>query len=67
MIPKIIHYIWVGSLLPDKQKAYIETWRKTNPSYEIVCLNENNIDLNVPAIREAYRKGRWSTVADIAR
>ncbi len=63
----MIHYVWVGSPLPDKQRAYIESWRRTNPSYEVVCWNESNIDFSVPLIQEAYRRGRWATVADIAR
>jgi mannosyltransferase OCH1-like enzyme len=67
MIPKLIHYVWVGSPLPEKQRAFIETWRRINPSYEIVCWNENNIDIGLPVIQDAYRRGRWSTVADIAR
>ncbi len=67
MIPKIIHYVWVGGPLPDKQRSYIETWRRTNPSYEVLCWNESDIDFSVPVIHDAYRRGRWSTVADIAR
>jgi mannosyltransferase OCH1-like enzyme len=67
MIPKIIHYVWVGGPLPDKQRSYIETWRRTNPSYEVVRWDESNIDLHVPIIRDAYRQRKWSTVADVAR
>jgi hypothetical protein len=67
MIPKKIHYVWVGGPLPEKQRAFIETWRRTNPSYEVVCWDENTIDFSIPVIREAYRRGRWATVADIAR
>jgi len=67
MIPKIIHYVWVGSPLPHKQRSYIETWRRAHPSYEVVCWNESNIDLQVPVIRDAYRRRKWSMVADIAR
>jgi Glycosyltransferase sugar-binding region containing DXD motif len=67
MIPKIIHYVWVGGPLPDKQKNYIESWRRNNPAYEIVRWDESNIDLQLPAIRDAYRQRKWSTVADIAR
>jgi len=34
MIPKIIHYIWIGSELPKKYKNNIETW-KINKDFEI--------------------------------
>lgn len=67
MIPKLIHYVWVGSELPQSQRDYIETWRATNPDYKIVCWNEENIDFSVAPLREAYRRNRWAKVADIAR
>lgn len=67
MIPKILHYVWVGGKLPDKQRAFIDSWRETNPDYEIVGWNEDNIDLTLPPIAQAYARRRWSTVADIAR
>jgi glycosyl transferase-like sugar-binding protein len=67
MIPKRLHYVWVGSRLPDKQRAFIDTWQETNPDYELVKWNEDNIDMKLPAIAQAYARGRWATVADIAR
>ena len=36
MIPKRLHYVWVGGKLPDKQRAFIDTWLKTNPNFELV-------------------------------
>lgn len=36
MIPKIIHCCWFGGKeLPEQYKRYIDSWRKTNPDYEI--------------------------------
>jgi mannosyltransferase OCH1-like enzyme len=67
MIPKRLHYVWVGSKLPDKQRAFIDSWRATNPDYEIICWNEDNIDLKLPQIAREYARRRWATVADIAR
>ena len=67
MIPKRLHYVWVGGTLPDKQRAFIDTWRSSNPDYEIVAWNEDNIDMTLPAIARAYARRRWATVADIAR
>jgi hypothetical protein len=67
MIPKRLHYVWVGGRLPDKQRAFIDTWRTTNPDYEIVAWNEDNIDMKLPAIARAYARRRWATVADFAR
>lgn len=67
MIPKRLHYVWVGCKLPAKQRAFIDTWQKTNPNFELVEWNENNINMKLPAIARAYARQRWSTVADIAR
>jgi len=67
MIPKRIHYVWVGSPLPDAQRAYIDTWRETNPDYEFTLWNESNIDFSMPVLRRAYDERKWAKVADIAR
>jgi hypothetical protein len=67
MIPKLLHYVWVGSPLPDSQRAYLDTWRESNPDFGIVCWNEKNIDMSQPIIRDAYKNKKWAKVADIAR
>lgn len=67
MIPKILHYVWVGSELPEKQRSLIKTWRRHNPDFTFALWNEKNIDLSTPAVARAYRSRRWATVADIAR
>jgi hypothetical protein len=67
VIPKILHYVWVGGPLPDKQKEYIASWRRTNPDFEVICWNEQNIDMSSSIIRDAYRRRKWAKVADIAR
>jgi mannosyltransferase OCH1-like enzyme len=67
MIPKRLHYVWVGSKLPSRQRGFIDSWRETNPGFEIVEWNEDNIDMKIPAIARAYARRRWATVADIAR
>ncbi len=67
MIPKHIHYVWVGGALPDVQRAYIDSWRETNPGYEFTLWNESNIDFSMDAIRLAYDQRKWAKVADIVR
>ncbi len=67
MIPKRIHYVWVGGPLPDAQRAYIDSWRETNPDYEFTLWNESNIDFSVNLIRRAYDQRKWAKVADIVR
>lgn len=67
MIPKILHYVWVGGPLPAAQQAFIASWRETNPDFEIIGWNERNIDMSSTIIRHAYRDKKWAKVADIAR
>jgi hypothetical protein len=66
-IPRILHYVWVGGPLPAVQHEYIATWSATNPDFEIVCWNEQNIDMSSKIITEAYNNKKWAKVADIAR
>lgn len=67
MIPKHIHYVWVGGPLPEAQHAYISTWRETNPDYEFTLWNESNIDFSIDVLSRAYNKRKWAKVADITR
>lgn len=67
MIPKILHYVWVGNPMPRLFREYIATWHETNPDFEIICWNERNIDMSSRIIQNAYNKRKWAKVADIAR
>lgn len=69
MIPKIIHYIWVGGKeKPDDVKKCIETWKKHCPDYEIKEWNENNFDIHShPFVEAAYKAKKWAFVSDYIR
>ena len=67
MIPKRIHYVWVGSPLPDHQRRNIDTWRESNADFELVQWDESNIDFSHPQLQRAYDERLWAKVADIAR
>ncbi len=69
MIPKIIHYCWVGgNPLPESAKKCIKSWRKYCPDYEIIEWNESNYDFSsVPYMKEAYEAKKWGFVPDYAR
>ena len=60
MIPKHIHYVWVGGPLPEAQQAYIASWRETNPDYEFTLWNESNIDFSIDVLSQAYNKRKWA-------
>ena len=67
MIPKIIHYVWVGSPFPDGYRGFLKSWKDTNPDYQFIFWNEDNIDFTVPAILELYRAKKYNKVSDLVR
>lgn len=72
MIPKILHYCWFGDpekLKTDKRsQACIESWKKYLPDYELKLWNEENFDVNMcDYTKQAYEKGQYAFVSDVAR
>ncbi len=69
MIPKIIHYCWVGPR-PKSEGilSSIESWSRLNPDFEIKLWNETNFPIDdFPFTRKMYREKRWAFVADYIR
>lgn len=68
-IPKVIHYCWFGrNPLPERYQAWMESWKKYCPDYEIVEWNEDNYDVHVNSyMEEAYEAKKWGFVSDYAR
>lgn len=69
IIPKKIHYIWVGGKpIPEQFQKCIDSWRIHNPAYEIIRWDESNYDFSkIDYMREAYEKEAWGFVPDYAR
>ena len=69
MIPKIIHYVWLGhGEKSDKIKACIESWKKYMPDYEIKEWNEDNFDINYNDFtKQSYEKGMYAFTSDVIR
>ena len=70
MIPKIIHYVWLGDKeIPEQLQQYIATWQHHMPDWEIREWNEQNFAIgHAPAyVREAYLRGKWAFVSDYVR
>lgn len=42
MIPKIIHYSWVGTPIPEVVKQRVDGWKKMLPDWEFKLWNEDN-------------------------
>lgn len=69
MIPKKIHYVWVGHNPKSKMiKKCIETWKKKLPDFEIIEWNEDNFDMHENIyIEQAYAAKKWAFVSDYIR
>lgn len=69
MIPKKIHYVWLGrgKKTPSVLRC-IDSWKKAMPDYEIKCWSEDNFDVNsVTWVKEAIEKKKWSLASDYIR
>lgn len=69
MIPKVIHYCWVGGKpLSEMATKCINSWKKYCPDYEIIEWNESNYDFSKNEyMRAAYENKKWGFVPDYAR
>lgn len=69
MIPKKIHYVWVGRNPKSKIiQECIATWHKKLPNYEIIEWNEDNFDMHENLyIEQAYQAKKWAFVSDYVR
>lgn len=69
MIPKTIHYVWVGNnQKPKAIKKCIKTWASHLKGYEIIEWNEKNFNINNhPFAKRAYEAKKWAFVSDYIR
>lgn len=70
MIPKTIHYCWLGGAKKTKlAKKCIKSWKKYCPDYKIVEWNESNLDISSMPLytRQAYEQKKWGFVPDYIR
>lgn len=69
MIPKKIHYVWVGgNPKPKDIKKCMKTWKKYLKGYEFKEWNETNFDIDAhPFCKQAYEAKKWAFVSDYIR
>lgn len=68
LIPKKIHYCWLGGNKPPFIQRMVDSWHEKCPDYEIVEWNEHNYDFTKNSyMREAYEAQVWGFVPDYAR
>ncbi len=69
MIPKIIHYVWLGKgkKSPLFEKC-LKSWKEKCPDYQIIEWNETNFDFSCSRYaREAYEQKKYGFVPDYIR
>lgn len=57
MIPKIIHYIWLGEKKTKLVQKSIKTWKKKAPEYKIMEWNEETL----PSFKNSYYQQAMAT------
>lgn len=69
LIPKKIHYMWLGGKeLPGNLQHCIDSWQRYCPDYEIMRWDESNYDVSkCTYMKQAYQYKRYGFVPDYAR
>ena len=70
MIPKVIHYVWLGGGEPsDTIKRCYESWGKIMPDFKIIRWSEDNFDMTKSPlfVRQAYEAKKWAFASDYIR
>ena len=69
MIPKIIHYVWVGSGQQDDTiRKCLQSWREYLPDYEIMVWDDTALEqVGNNYAKEAYSAKKWAFVSDYLR
>lgn len=72
MIPKKIHYVWIGGPKGNLENICINSWREKLPDYEIIEWNEKNFDIEKEIagnkfFEECYKRKLWAFISDYIR
>ncbi len=69
MIPKVIHYIWLGGKeLPSVAKKCIASWHKFCPDYEVIRWDETNLNLDkYQFVKDAVENKKYAFASDVLR
>lgn len=70
MIPRIIHYCWIGGApLPELAEQCIASWKEHMTEWEIKRWDESNFDISSAPlyVRQAYEARKYAFVSDYVR
>ena len=69
MIPKIIHYIWLGkNPLPKEMQECLDSWKRHMPEYELKCWDDSCLgEFDNIFIKEALLERKFAFASDVIR
>lgn len=69
MIPKILHFIWLGgNPLPPEIEECLNSWKEYFPDYEIKFWTEHDFgDIQVDYVAQAIKVKKWAFASDYIR
>lgn len=70
MIPRILHYVWLGgNALSSLAEECLESWKATMQDWEIMRWDESNFDIAAAPVyvRQAYEARKYAFVSDYVR
>ena len=69
MIPKKVHYVWLGNNSKSELlKSCIDSWKRNLPDYQIIEWNEKNWDIEQNRFAfENYKAGKYAYTSDVIR
>lgn len=69
VIPKIIHYVWVGDTpKTDLVLKCIASWKTVLPDYQIIEWNNQTLSaIEHPYVQQAFANKKWAFVSDYLR
>ena len=69
MIPKIIHYVWLGKApLPNDMQRCMDSWKKWMPEYQLMKWDDDAIkEIDSDFMHEALEENKWAFASDVVR
>ena len=68
LIPRTLHFVWIGSPTPSDVSARIERWAALNPDYEIRLWGDEDVrSSDLSNVERAYACESWAQTADLLR
>lgn len=69
MIPKKIHYVWLGGKpIPEELRECMDSWKRVMPEYEIIRWDESRLDeIDSIFVKEALEERKFAFASDYIR